>query len=193
MICQKKDITAKNAERTESFVEAGSKKVETGQQKQLFTTPAFQNARTIGITISTEIEWDTYTIIEKAWREGKIIASPKCVVKTREMYYYAWNHQKQIQTGYAGIKEPIPQKTKRILHSDIDLLIVPGVVFDTDGYRIGYGGGYYDRMLADYSGATISLCSERQLIQQIPRESYDLSVEQIITEERTIDTARQNS
>ncbi|MEK4301689.1 5-formyltetrahydrofolate cyclo-ligase [Oceanobacillus sp. FSL W8-0428] len=169
------------------------KKVETGQQKQLFTTPAFQNARTIGITISTEIEWDTYTIIEKAWREGKIIASPKCVVKTREMYYYAWNHQKQIQTGYAGIKEPIPQKTKRILHSDIDLLIVPGVVFDTDGYRIGYGGGYYDRMLADYSGATISLCSERQLIQQIPRESYDLSVEQIITEERTIDTARQNS
>ncbi len=70
---------------------------------------------------------------------------------------------------------------------------MPGVVFDTDGYRIGYGGGYYDRMLADYSGATISLCSERQLIQQIPRESYDLSVEQIITEERTIDTARQNS
>ncbi|GGP12728.1 5-formyltetrahydrofolate cyclo-ligase [Oceanobacillus neutriphilus] len=168
------------------------KKVEAGQQKQLFTTPVFQNAATIGITISTEIEWDTYPIIEKAWKEGKVIASPKCIVKTKEMYYYAWNQQNQIQNGYAGIKEPIPEKTKQIPSSDIDLLIVPGVIFDRYGYRIGYGGGYYDRMLADYAGVTISLCSERQLVQQIPRENYDLSVQQIITEERIIHTSEQN-
>ncbi|WP_077601315.1 5-formyltetrahydrofolate cyclo-ligase [Oceanobacillus sojae] len=169
------------------------KKVETGQQMQLFTTPAFQNAATIGVTISTEIEWDTYTVIKKAWGEGKIIASPKCMVKTKELHYYAWNHQNQIQDGYAGIKEPIPEKTKQIPYSDIDLLIVPGVIFDKRGYRIGYGGGYYDRMLADYTGTTISLCSEQQLIQQIPRESYDLPVEQIITEERILHTSEQNT
>lgn len=190
---EKKKLRQKMLKELSLLSKLDRKKVETGQQKQLFTTPAFQNAGTIGITISTEIEWDTYTIIEKAWREGKIIASPKCMVKKKEMYYYAWNHQNQIQEGYAGIKEPIPEKTKRILHPDIDLLIVPGVIFDTNGYRIGYGGGYYDRMLADYTGATISLCSERQLIGRIPRESYDLPVEQIITEERIINTSEQNT
>lgn len=167
------------------------KRIEEKQQVQLFSCAAFKQAATIGITISTELEWGTYAIIEKAWEQGKTIASPKCVVKTKEMHYYAWNHRSQIQPGYAGINEPIPKMTKQIHNHDIDLLIVPGVIFDKHGYRIGYGGGYYDRMLADYKGITLSLCSERQIVEQIPREEYDLPVEQIITEKRMLNVFNQ--
>ncbi|WP_040985280.1 5-formyltetrahydrofolate cyclo-ligase [Oceanobacillus jeddahense] len=155
-------------------------------QKKLYTSPLFQKAETIGITISTDIEWNTYEIIEKAREEGKKIASPKCIVKTKEMQYYVWDQQDQIQVGYAGIKEPIPEKATPIAANDIDLLLVPGIIFDKSGYRIGYGGGYYDRMLADYTGTTLSLCIEKQIVDQIPREHYDLPVEQLITEKRMI-------
>ncbi|MFD1066253.1 5-formyltetrahydrofolate cyclo-ligase [Oceanobacillus locisalsi] len=157
-------------------------------QQQLFTNPLFQQAATIGITISTITEWDTYHIIEKALKAGKTIASPKCMVKTREMQYYTWHETNQIQDGYAGIKEPIPDKTRPILYQDIDLLLVPGIVFDKEGYRIGYGGGYYDRMLMEYRGNTISLCSEKQMVDCIPRENHDLPVARLITEDRVIKT-----
>ncbi|GIO23131.1 5-formyltetrahydrofolate cyclo-ligase [Oceanobacillus sp. J11TS1] len=166
--------------------------IEKKQQTQLFSCADFKQARTIGITISTDIEWDTYAIIEKAWEQGKIIASPKCIAKTKEMHYYTWNHRNQIQPGYAGINEPNPKLTKYIDYDDIDLLIVPGVIFDRLGYRIGYGGGYYDRMLENYKGSTLSLCSEMQFVNQIPREVYDLPVEQIITEKRVINVLNSN-
>ncbi|GAA0331134.1 5-formyltetrahydrofolate cyclo-ligase [Oceanobacillus sp. FSL W7-1293] len=166
------------------------KNIEEKLQNQLVASPVFQQAATIGITISTAQEWATSSIMEKAWEKGKIIASPKCIVKTKEMQYYAWNQLDQIEAGYAGIKEPIPEKTTPIAPADIDLLLVPGVIFDKDGYRIGYGGGYYDRMLADYKGVTISLCTEKQLVERIPRESHDLPVELIITEKRTIKTSK---
>ncbi|WP_194165585.1 5-formyltetrahydrofolate cyclo-ligase [Oceanobacillus sp. CFH 90083] len=189
---EKKIIRQKMLKYVSRLSEYERKKIEEKMQQQLFANPVFQQASTIGITISTAIEWNTYPIIEKAWEQGKVVASPKCIVKTKEMQYYAWRQANQIQDGYAGIKEPIPEKTKPIQSNVIDLLLVPGVVFDKDGYRIGYGGGYYDRMLADYTGATIALCSEQQIVDKIPRASYDLPVEQMITEERMIKIPKQH-
>lgn len=163
-------------------------KIELKQQEQLFSSPLWSASRRIGITISTTDEWNTYPIIEKAWSQGKKVASPKCIAKTKEMDFYEWNGFDRIQTGYAGIMEPLPREADLIEASQIDLLIVPGVVFDFNGYRIGFGGGYYDRMLATFAGRTLSICSEMQLVDQVPKESFDLPVQMMITEKRIIDT-----
>jgi 5-formyltetrahydrofolate cyclo-ligase len=66
----------------------------------------------------------------------------------------------------------------------LDLLIVPGVVFDERGFRIGYGGGYYDRFLTHYKGTAISLLLENQLIHEMPVEAHDQRVDWLITEQR---------
>jgi len=67
-------------------------------------------------------------------------------------------------------------------------LIVPGLVFNEKGYRIGFGGGFYDRFLADYHGKTVSLAFDFQVMKEIPTESFDLPVQIIITNERVIRT-----
>ncbi|WP_080874611.1 5-formyltetrahydrofolate cyclo-ligase [Oceanobacillus timonensis] len=187
---EKKKMRHNMLEYLSSFSEHERKKIEEKLRQRLFSSSLFQQAKTIGITISTDTEWNTFHIIEKALEEGKTIASPKCKVETKEMQYYTWSKADQIQNGYAGIKEPIPDKTIPISFQDIDLLIVPGIIFDKEGYRIGYGGGYYDRMLMEYQGITISLCSEKQIVEKIPREIHDLPVAQIFTEEREFLTGK---
>ena len=82
--------------------------------------------------------------------------------------------------------EPIVEETTSIKKEVIDLQIVPGVVFSNEGYRIGFGGGYYDRYLTDYNGYTLSLAFECQTGYVIPIETHDIPVRKIYTEKREI-------
>jgi 5-formyltetrahydrofolate cyclo-ligase len=96
---------------------------------------------------------------------------------------------KELRPNKYGIPEPVPEDTAHCEYDYIDLVIVPGVVFDQCGHRIGYGGGYYDRFLSkiDLSVPRLSVAFEVQVIREIPAESHDLPVDKIITEERVID------
>ena len=76
--------------------------------------------------------------------------------------------------------------TELVEKKNIDLIVVPGVVFDRQGYRIGFGGGYYDRYLSDFEGKRIALAFDEQVIEAVPRESHDLPVHILITETERI-------
>src|SRR5699024_2385639 len=91
--------------------------------------------------------------------------------------------ESQVETGYANVMEPILENINKLNKNDIDLLIVPGIIFDKKGYRIGFGGGYYDRYLVDYVGKTVSLAASFQLVENIPKDIFDIAVQCIITEE----------
>ncbi|WP_231889846.1 5-formyltetrahydrofolate cyclo-ligase [Oceanobacillus sp. Castelsardo] len=162
-------------------------KLEIEQQlrNNLLGSDIWQKAKTIGITISQGVEWDTTTLIEKAWDERKAVCVPKCL-PNKEMVFYLINDFHQLEKGLYEILEPNPKKTSKVKKQNIDLLIVPGVVFDQNGYRIGFGGGYYDRFLVDFPNETISLASHLQVIDRIPTDFYDLPVKCIITEEGMI-------
>ncbi|HWL22906.1 MAG TPA: 5-formyltetrahydrofolate cyclo-ligase [Ureibacillus sp.] len=154
---------------------------------KLFKESTIINGKTIAITISNWPELETSFIIDRLWRLGKRVVVPKCNPKDRSMQFYELTSFNQLETVYMNLREPDPEKTLPISSENIDCLIVPGVVYDLTGYRIGFGGGYYDRYLVNYTGARISLAFDLQVIQKVPRESHDIPVDLILTEKRRID------
>lgn len=158
------------------------KEIEQKLLDNLLTTELWKNAQTIGIYLSFGNEWETRGIIEEAWKQGKQVTIPKTIPETKEMKFYQIDNYSQVQKGHFDIEEPIIDRTTFIEKHKIDLLIVPGVVFSADGYRVGFGGGYYDRFLTDFIHPTISLVWSEQLIQTVPTNKYDLPVQYILTE-----------
>ncbi|EOV9526319.1 5-formyltetrahydrofolate cyclo-ligase [Bacillus cytotoxicus] len=152
----------------------------------LYEQREWKEAETIGITLSMDHEVNTYVIIEKAWQEGKKVVVPKCNRKTRTMTFREIMNWDQLETVYMNLREPIPTVTKEVKVNEIDLLFVPGIAYTRRGERIGYGGGYYDRYLATYEGARVSLAFDFQIVDDIPIEPFDQNVEKIITEKETI-------
>jgi len=154
--------------------------------ENLYLSKEFASARTIGVTISRFPEVDTYPLIEFAWKSGKQVVVPKCIPQTREMDFRVITSMNDLETVYMDLKEPIVGRTIPVDKKRIDLQIVPGVLFSDEGFRIGFGGGYYDRYLTDYSGERISLAFENQTSQEVPIEEHDIPVNKIITENRVI-------
>ena len=124
----------------------------------LYKDDLWNKAKTIGITISRPPEVDTYPIIRKAWEEGKRVVVPKCIPKERSLDFRALENFEQLESVYYGLLEPIESQTTKVDPKDIDLLFVPGLAYSSDGYRMGFGGGYYDRFLTDYKGSTLIAC-----------------------------------
>lgn len=160
------------------------KSIQSKQQHLLFHSHLWKNSLTIGITVSKGFEWDTKQIIQQGWKENKVIAVPKCNPIDKTMTYRQITSFEQLEVVYAGIEEPIMEHTSPLENELLGLCIVPGIVFDKNGYRIGFGGGYYDRILPSIQAPTLSICSEVQIISSIPKESHDLSVDYLLTETR---------
>lgn len=144
-------------------------------------------AKTIGLTISNKPEVDTIHLIEALWQLGKIVAVPKCNPKTRTMEFYAIDSFAQLETVYMHLREPITDRCEFVDANEIDVMLVPGVVFDKNGYRIGYGGGYYDRYVLNYNGKLLSLIFDEQLREEVPREAHDCPVDVLLTPTKRID------
>jgi 5-formyltetrahydrofolate cyclo-ligase len=153
---------------------------------QLFDDQDWVQANVIGITISQSLEVDTYQIIRKAWEQGKQVAVPKCNPNERRMSFRLLNKFSQLETVYFGLLEPIVNMTAEVEPDSIDLIIVPGLAFTTNGFRIGFGGGYYDRFLRTYSGKTLSLAFPQQIIPSFEAEEHDIPVSKIITDQKVI-------
>ncbi len=153
---------------------------------RLYTYKPYTNAETIGLTVAMKGEINTKEIIERAWSEGKRVAVPKCNPKTKQMTFYYLTEWDQLEIVYFGLEEPRPEKTEMCPPDEIELLLVPGLIFDRNGFRIGFGGGYYDRYLKDYSNSTVSLAYQFQVVENVPTETFDLPVEAIITDEQIV-------
>lgn len=156
--------------------------IEKRLREHLFTTDMWKAANTIGITVSQRFEWNTKPIIEVGWQQGKTMCVPKCIPQEKKLIFYRLDHFSQLEVVYSGLLEPKPEEATQIEKSHIDLLIVPGLLFDKKGFRVGFGGGYYDRFLTDFPNQTVSLMHSSQLVERVPSESFDIPVQQLITE-----------
>lgn len=152
-------------------------------QTALFQTDLWKNAQTIGTYLSIEKEWDTRNIVGQALKEGKRVAVPKTIPDTKELVFYEMDEWADInEKGYFGLDEPDVTRTRPVEKDALDLLIVPGLVFTTSGYRIGFGGGYYDRYLDDFIHPTVSLVHSKQFVESFPLEAHDIPVQYLVTE-----------
>lgn len=153
----------------------------------LFSSDEWKQAHIVGVTVSRVPEVDTLPIIEQAWLEKKLVAVPKCNPRDKSMEFYILKEFDELETVYFGLREPDPTRTIHCKKSAMDIILVPGLVFDRKGYRIGFGGGYYDRFLTDYQGSTVSLAFQEQLKEELEHESFDIPVCKIMTDEATYD------
>lgn len=168
-------------ERLQSLSQSKKTKIENKLYEHLFKSKIWSAASTIGMTCSQSMEWNTFPIIERAWKEKKRVAVPKSNPQKRELVFYYITSKNELELGHYGILEPGKQ-TVIAKKNEIDLLLVPGLVFDLFGYRIGFGGGYYDRYLNDFKQETVSLASQLQIIERIPSEPYDIRVRHLVHE-----------
>ena len=142
----------------------------------------YQEAKTIATYLSFPHEFQTHELIEQALRDGKKVLIPKTYPKGR-MDFVVYDPQQLVKTSF-GLLEP--QGDLEVVDaSQIDLIHVPGLAFTTEGYRIGYGGGYYDRYLEHFTGHTLSTIYPCQ-IQDFSPENHDIPVQEVLIDERNL-------
>ncbi len=144
--------------------------------------PFYQEAKTIATYLSFPHEFQTQELIEQALKDGKKVLIPKTYPKGR-MDFVVYDPQQLVKTSF-GLLEP--QGDLEVVDaSQIDLIHIPGLAFTTEGYRIGYGGGYYDRYLEHFSGHTLSTVYPCQ-IRDFSSENHDIPVEEVLIDERNL-------
>jgi 5-formyltetrahydrofolate cyclo-ligase len=132
-------------------------------------------------------EVQTDGIIRWGWEKGKRIVVPFCRPLSRELIPCRIDGLEELETGHYGIREPKAENIRPMPYSEIDAILVPAVAFDRRGYRVGYGGGYYDRFLPQVPRAIrIGLAFSCQVVAEIPAEPHDVPVDRMVTEEEII-------
>lgn len=138
--------------------------------------PFYQKAKTIATYLSFPHEFQTQELIEQALKDDKKVLIPKTYPKGR-MDFVVYDPQQLVKTSF-GLLEP--QGDLEVVEpSQIDLIHVPGLAFTTEGYRIGYGGGYYDRYLEHFAGHTMSTIYPCQ-VQEFNFENHDIPVQEVL-------------
>ena len=145
----------------------------------LLQHPFYQEANTIATYLSFPHEFQTQELIEQALKDGKKVLIPKTYPKGR-MDFVVYHPQQLVKTSF-GLLEP-KGELEVVDASQIDLIHVPGLAFTTEGYRIGYGGGYYDRYLEHFTGHSMSTIYPCQIQDFIP-EKHDIPVQEVLIDE----------
>lgn len=144
--------------------------------KRFLNHSFYQEAKVIATYLSFPHEFQTQELIEQALRDGKKVLIPKTYPKGR-MEFVVYDPQQLVKTSF-GLLEP--QGDLEVVDtSQIDVIHVPGLAFTTDGYRIGYGGGYYDRYLEHFAGHTMSTIYPCQ-VQEFNFENHDIPVQEVL-------------
>ena len=140
-------------------------------------SPAYREADTIYGYLPYNQEVRTVPMLERALREGKRVAVPK--VYGEEMRFIYLTDLTKVAKGYSGIPEPIEDGL--VADDPHALVLMPGLAFDPQGHRIGYGGGFYDRFLAsEPEHPTIALCYDFQLLPELETEEFDIPVDTVL-------------
>lgn len=137
----------------------------------------YETCNTIFMYASIGNEVDTHSLLHIAYQQGKTIALPKCK-NDGQMEFFRYDGR--LEEGRYRIPEP--QTNEIIYPGDKDIMIIPGLAFDSRGYRIGQGGGYYDRYLEKHTCVSVGVCRESFLLNEVPICWNDLPVDYVITE-----------
>lgn len=161
--------------------------LKSNHDKQIFSRlidmEAYKNSKLVLAYVSTEIEVDTIKFIEYALNDNKTVAVPRCVEGTRDMEFYVIKEIEDLEPGSFSVLEPVPEKCRKLDNFENAFCIVPALVYDSYGYRLGYGKGYYDRFLSAHKnmflvGIGYCCCMVTKLI----HGHFDVAVNTIVTE-----------
>lgn len=174
----RRQIAAKKRAMTPEQIESASRRL----AERLFATDLYQNALSVYGYLSFNEEIRTLPILRRALADGKRVAVPK--VFGDEMRFLWMDDLSLVAPGYYDIPEPIADGPAA--DDPLALVLMPGLAFDPEGRRVGYGGGFYDRYLAAHPDhKLVALCYGFQLVDHLDCEAHDVPVDMVIADDET--------
>jgi 5-formyltetrahydrofolate cyclo-ligase len=168
--------------------------------ERLLQLPQYRQAGTVLGYMNFGAEFASDLWIQQALADGKKLVLPRVNRHTKQLDLYWVNDlENQLAPGLWGIREPLVERCERLATlNEVEFALLPGVAFTRDGARLGYGGGFYDKLLAHFREqngtrrpALVAAAFALQIVEQIPQEDTDIKVEWIVTEQETIACAQQ--
>lgn len=156
--------------------------LDTAIAQRLLRCRSYKNVGTLLIYMSKGVEISTSYILEDAFSSGKRVAVPYCRTDVTDLDFYYISLVDMLSPGAFGVLEPDPLKCEKFEDYDGGLCIVPALCYDINGYRLGFGKGYFDRFLSRYSGMTAGLAYSFQVKRSLWHGRYDRAVDMIITD-----------
>ena len=173
----KKELRRVIRERKRAMTNADIEARSAALGKAFTESELYKKADTIYGYLPYNQEVRTVPMLEQALRDGKKVAVPK--VFGDEMEFIYLTDLTQVEKGYAGIPEPVADSP--IAHDEKALVLMPGLAFDAQGHRIGYGGGFYDKFLQrEPEHPTLALCYEFQMLEHLETEAHDIPVDCVL-------------
>lgn len=169
------EIKAKKRAMTVEEIESASQRL----TEKFLATDAYKNARSIYAYLPYNQEIRTWNLVRQAFADGKRVAVPKCY---DDVMKFLWiENLDRIAPGAFKIPEPIDDEPEA--DDGSALILMPGLAFDPQGHRLGYGGGFYDKYLADHPDHTlVALCYDFQMFDHIETEAHDIPVDLVIAD-----------
>lgn len=171
----------------------GIRKSINSEKKQILDRGVFENlmkcrkfleADTVLVYMSTEIEVGTDAIIDYCLENEIRVALPRCFGGGVMKFYY-YDGKSQLEKSKFGIYEPYEIAENEVMDFENTVCIVPALSFDSEGYRLGYGGGFYDRFLAKYEDIiSVGICYEMNISEKLVRNDFDRKVNYVVTENK---------
>ncbi|MGN1412184.1 MAG: 5-formyltetrahydrofolate cyclo-ligase [Oscillospiraceae bacterium] len=151
--------------------------------ENLIKSVDFSKFKSVIVYVSFGLEVDTLALIEYLRERNVDVYSPRCYIQDKSMKFFNINKENSLVKGAYNILEPVENSSNELIDFSESICIVPALSFDRFGYRLGWGGGYYDRFLALHKdifklGLVYSSC----LSDTLPKDDYDISVDMVLTE-----------
>jgi 5-formyltetrahydrofolate cyclo-ligase len=169
---------------------------------RILNLPPYKSAACVLGYMSFGAEFSSGAWVQQALQDGKQVLLPKVNSSTKQLELYRIGDlQHDVAPGLWDIPEPLPARCMRVdVLAQVDFILLPGVAFARDGSRLGYGGGFYDKLLARISAAEkgghpalVAAAFSMQLVKEIPQEATDRKVEWLLTENEAIDCSAERS
>lgn len=159
--------------------------------ERFLSLASYRYANTLLLYAPIDGEIDVMPIARAALADGKKVAFPRCDSKDRTMVFRYISSEDDLAPSHFGIREPDDSANAYDPSSgELTVCVIPALAFDREGYRVGYGGGYYDRFLNGFNGSKVGLIYRKFLIDKAPRGRFDTAVDAMVTEKGVITPCR---
>ncbi len=185
----KADLRREMIARRDGIPEAERARIAALLVERLVALPRYAAARSVLATMAIGSEWNMRSFLERARAHGKTLVLPRVTPPPRHLALHAVDDlDRDLVPGVWGIPEPDPARCPQVAMADVEFALVPALAVDLGGYRLGYGAGYFDRLLHARTPRTfcVSALPAQFVVERLPREAHDVCVDLVVDERRAL-------
>ncbi|MBU6504322.1 MAG: 5-formyltetrahydrofolate cyclo-ligase [Betaproteobacteria bacterium] len=183
---QKSELRAAVLARRDAIPEAQRDTRSRELSRQVTALPEFAAARTVMAYMPMGSEFDTRPLLQAVLSRGARLVLPRVERATKTLALHAVaDLDASLQAGVWGIREPDPQRCPLASLGEVDFILMPGAAFDRQRHRMGYGGGFYDKLLSrpERRAITVAVAFVEQLVAEVPVEPHDVPVDILVSDD----------